>query len=350
MSESLVIQTEHIMTEQEIEDFLCSVKDSGASSNMIRRFKTSIISLYDFLPDNKRLSKSALQLWRSEMEKKGYASATILNYVKNINKYLDFCGCSSIRFNKGRAKDITEMRFGYLIAKYPTEKRDRKDVVWVCECKCGKMVEFPATRLLLGDTKSCGCIQLELLKRSNKYIDNTSIRQSLDDTVISKRNTSGYIGVIKKRNKWQAQITYKKKKYSLGCYEDINDAIKARSRAKELVIADAKGLLNFYDEINKDQEPIPTKASIEKMETTPPLQRINDTVMSAVKRCDNTSGKTGVYKKRNRWLARISHNGILYQLGSFVDLDEAVAARKKAEDLLRKDQVAFIETYSKQGG
>ena len=239
------------------------------------------------------------------------------------------------------------MRFGYLTAKYPTEKRDRKDVVWVCECKCGKMVEYPATRLLLGNTKSCGCIQVELLQRSNKYIDNTSIRQSLDDTVISTRSTSGYIGIIKKRNKWQAQITYKRKKYFLGCYDDINDAIKARARAKELVIADAKGLLNFYDEIHKDQEPIPSRASIEKIDSETPQWKANNTVMSAAKRCDNTSGQTGVYKKRNRWIARISHKGVLYKFGSFENIEEAISERKKAEELLKKDQAVFLETYRK---
>lgn len=347
MSESVMIQSNHLMTEQEIEDFLCSMKESGAKPNLLRRLKTSVQSLYVFLPEDKMLNKIVLQLWRSDMETKGYASATIQNYVKYINKYLDFCNCSAIRFNKGRAKDITEMRFGYLTAKYPTEKRDRKDVVWVCECKCGKMVEYPATRLLLGNTKSCGCIQVELLQRSNKYIDNTSIRQSLDDTVISTRSTSGYIGVIKKRNKWQAQITYKRKKHFLGCYDDINDAIKARARAKELVIADAKGLLNFYDEIHKAQEPIPSRASIEKIDSETPQWKANNTVMSAARRCDNTSGQTGVYKKRNRWIARISHKGVLYKLGSFENIEEAISERKKAEELLKKDQAAFLETYRK---
>lgn len=337
----------HCMTQKAMDTFIQSELDKGASENMIRRFRGTLKVIYEFLPDDKCITKERLIEWRKSMENNGYASITILNYVKYINRYVDFVGCSELRFNRGKAKDIAGMTFGYLTAKYPTEKRDRKDVVWVCECKCGKVVEFPATRLLLGNTKSCGCIQVELLQRSNKYIDNTSIRQSLDDTVISKRNTSGYIGVIKKRNKWLAQITYKKKRYSLGCYDDINDAIKARARAKELVIADAKGLLNFYDEINKDQKPIPTKASIEKMETTPPLQRINDTVMSAAKRCDNTSGKTGVYKKRNRWLARISHKSVLYKLGSFENIEEAISERKKAEELLKKDQAAFLETYRK---
>ena len=69
--------------------------------------------------------------------------------------------------------------------------------------------------------------------------------------------------------------------------------------------------------------------------------------MSAAKRCDNTSGQTGVYKKRNRWIARISHKGVLYKFGSFENIEEAISERKKAEELLKKDQAVFLETYRK---
>jgi len=52
---------------------------------------------------------------------------------------------------------------------------------------------------------------------------------------ISKRNTSGYTGVIfdKSCNKWRAEITIDRKKKNLGRYEHIEDAIKARQRAEE---------------------------------------------------------------------------------------------------------------------
>lgn len=76
---------------------------------MVRRFKGTFKVIFDFLPDDKCITKARLAEWRKSMEDNGYASTTILNYVKYINRYLDFVGCSEIRFNKGKAKDITGM-------------------------------------------------------------------------------------------------------------------------------------------------------------------------------------------------------------------------------------------------
>ena len=51
--------------------------------------------------------------------------------------------------------------------------------------------------------------------------------------MISKHAVSGYVGVQPKRGKWQAILQYKGKVYRLGIYEEIEDAIEARRKAKE---------------------------------------------------------------------------------------------------------------------
>ena len=236
----------HCMTPEIMDAFVQYEANSGASENMVRRFKGTLKVIYGFLPKDKCITKERLLEWRRSMEESGYASITILNYVKYINRYLDFVGCSEIRFNRGKAKDITGMTFGYLTAIEPTGEKDRGDYIWLFECKCGNTVELPATRALLGNTLSCGCLKGEALKASRKYYDGTSIVQSMTEKVESTRSSSGYTGVSPKRDKWQAHITYKGIRYSLGSYFDINDAVKARARAKEIVIADAQGLLDFY--------------------------------------------------------------------------------------------------------
>lgn len=50
---------------------------------------------------------------------------------------------------------------------------------------------LPATRLLLGNTLSCKCLQKECFRRMNKYIDNTSLRQTLEEKVESRHAVSG---------------------------------------------------------------------------------------------------------------------------------------------------------------
>ena len=110
---------------------------------------------------------------------------------------------------------------------------------------------------------------IELLRESNKYIDHTSIRQSLEERVESKRAQSGYTGVTRKRDKWSASITYKKKCYYLGCYSKLEDAVKARARAKQLVIEDAEKLLEVYDGIIRPSGAKPDKARTKKDASAP---------------------------------------------------------------------------------
>lgn len=60
--------------------------------------------------------------------------------------------------HKTVAKDITNMRFGYLTALYPTEKRKSNgSVVWHCRCDCGNEVDVSSGSLIREHTRSCGC-------------------------------------------------------------------------------------------------------------------------------------------------------------------------------------------------
>lgn len=258
------LEDRFVISSRSMEQFLSSEQERGASSNMLRRFRAAVNSLFDFLPEDKTLTRDRLLEWRSSLEDKGYASQTVQNYAKYINRYLDFVGCSAIRFQRGRAKDISGRTFGYLTALSPTEKRDRKDVVWLCQCRCGKLVELPATRLLLNNTLSCGCLQRETLQKVNKCFFGTSLEQSIRDPVTSSRSMSGYIGVTRKRDKWQAYITYKGRHFSLGVYEKLEDAVKARAVGKEAVIEDAKKLLRLYEELHRNDESISEKANPSK--------------------------------------------------------------------------------------
>lgn len=62
----------------------------------------------------------------------------------------------------GKFNDLTGLRFGRLkvnslvIHKYPQK--------WSCECDCGKIVVVTSPSLRSGNTKSCGCLAIELLK------------------------------------------------------------------------------------------------------------------------------------------------------------------------------------------
>lgn len=337
----------HCMTPELMAAFIESEINKGASENTVRRLKATIKMVYEFLPEDKLLTRERLLGWRADLNDRGYAYQTIQNYVKWINQYLDYAGLSEIRFNRGKGKDISGMEFGYITAIEPTEKRHRKDVVWRCRCRCGTELELPATRLILNNTLSCGCIQKEFIRRANKYFGGTSLEKSLKDPVTSTRSMSGYVGVTRKRDKWQAYITYKRQHISLGVYEKLEDAVKARARGKEAVMADAAELLKIYEEIHENDEALPNKATEPKRDFSYAQKVVNDQPTTVARRVDNKSGYTGITFRKNKWESRICYNKRRYMLGRFDTLDEAISERTKAEEFLKRDPNAFAEYYSK---
>ncbi len=345
MAETMINTCSHQMTPDTMAAFIESEINKGASENTVRRLKATVKMVYEFLPEDKELTRERLLGWRSDMNEKGYAYQTIQNYVKWINLYLDYAGLSEIRFNRGNMKDISGIEFGYLTAIEPTDKRDRKDVVWLCQCRCGTMVEMPATRLIGNNTLSCGCILKETIKRANKYFGGTSLEQSLKEKVVSTRSTSGYVGVTKKRDKWQAYIVYKRQYINLGVYSKLEDAIKARARGKEAVMENAAELLKVYEAIHENDEALPNKATEPQRDFSCEPRVINNQPTTAAKRLDNTSGYTGVSFRKSKWEARICYNKLRYILGRFETRDEAIKARQDAEKLLKTDSNTFIEHY-----
>lgn len=330
----------YVITEQSVADYVQHEINRGASKNAVRNYKHVISSLFEWLSEDKRITKDRLFEWRQFLKDCGYTNQTELNYVKGINRYLDYMGFSDIRFNRGKARDIAGKRFGYLTAIEPTGAKNRKDIVWRCVCSCGKEVEYPTTRLLLGNVVSCGCIRGAHFKEVNKYIDGTSLRQSMEEQIYSTKSLSGYTGVTTKRGKWKAYIKYKGRNIDLGCYTNLEDAVKARARGKEFVQTDAMSLLDLYEVLHKDDPALPDRLKI-KEENKQSKQSSTAPSRMRATRSNNTSGYPGVSRKRDKWAAKITFEKITYQLGCYDCIEEAIAVRKKAEQMLRENPVDF---------
>ncbi len=208
------------------------------------------------------------------------------------------CGCAKTEAGKRSIKDISGQRFGKLIVIEPTEKRaDGGSVVWKCHCDCGNDTEVSWSRLRKGkvrscgclsnpplkdyigkrfgrltvigyagklnpnstehywtcrcdcgneanvgqnelqngDTVSCGCYQIERMLESLRLIDNTSVTILEHSKKPRANNKSGYPGVFQEKSgKWIAYISFKKKRYWLGRFDDKEDAIRARQRGEEI--------------------------------------------------------------------------------------------------------------------
>ena len=139
----------------------------------------------------------------------------------------------------GRMIDLTGQRFGRLTVVEMVGKDNCKKTLWKCKCDCGNEVTVRATNLKQGCTTSCGCFRKEIVLKNTKK-RNQFLRK--DGTMIcsltakkSKNNTSGVKGVSwnTKKQKWRAEIGFKKQKIYLGLFSTLEAAAKARALAEE---------------------------------------------------------------------------------------------------------------------
>ena len=76
-----------------------------------------------------------------------------------IQKEVQTCGCFS------RIKDLSNQKFGKLIALYPIESNTAHKQ-WHCKCDCGNECNVESSRLIAGITQSCGCLKLEVATKT----------------------------------------------------------------------------------------------------------------------------------------------------------------------------------------
>ena len=69
--------------------------------------------------------------------------------------------------------DLKNQKFGKLTAlcvdhiEHKEPKKLGTIIYWKCKCDCGNFVVASVARLRNGDTKSCGCYQIERVKEAN---------------------------------------------------------------------------------------------------------------------------------------------------------------------------------------
>lgn len=66
-----------------------------------------------------------------------------------------------------RYKDIAGQKFGRLTAVKRVGKDKHGHALWECECECGNKTLVPLNALHSGNTRSCGCLFIEVSKKGN---------------------------------------------------------------------------------------------------------------------------------------------------------------------------------------
>lgn len=185
---------------------------------------------------NGKKDRKALWLFRCDCGKQKIMPINNVRY-NNVRS----CGCLAMEHVANlRKANIAGQQFGRLTAIRPTEKRTKNgSIVWELSCECGNIVFKTVNELKTGRVLSCGCLYKETRSQCTSYrkdfIENTSISSMVASKRPCASNKSGYTGVfLNKRNgRWQAYITYQRKRYDLGSFIEMDEAIQARKAAEK---------------------------------------------------------------------------------------------------------------------
>jgi hypothetical protein len=186
---------------------------------------------------------------------------------------------------------------------------DKKDVsnnrYYNCRCECGNTGVVAGCKLRSGRSKSCGC---------NRTLDMTG--EKIGNLTFIKP-----VGMEQGRYIWECQC-------------DCGNIIRK-------TISDAKNIKSCGCVQKKSAQ-----KSIK--ENSKRLTRVDNTCLNSLTQKtskNNTSGIKGVSwnSKRKKWIAQITFKGKNYGLGSYSTKEEAIRARKEAEEKLFKP---ILEKYN----
>lgn len=227
-------------------------------------------------------------------------------------KTKESCGC---------LEDLTGRRFGRLtvIKEYELNYLLSENKKWRCVCDCGNEVVVQRGALTSGSTQSCGCLQKELM----------SARQSKENTY----NLNGDYGIG-----WTTN-TNKEFYFDLEDYDKIKDytwiedmavedyhSLRAHKKGtnKKVKMSEVLGYKN-YDHVNRN--PFDNRKANFRLATAQENARNRSLPKN------NTSGFIGVSwdKESNKWLAYIRLDNKQKKLGRFVNKEDAIRTRLRAE-------------------
>lgn len=121
------------------------------------------------------------------------ARATSLRYGSRKS-----CGCARSTSMKGvNLKDLTGKTFHRwtVIERRPNdiEPSGKAATVWRCRCECGEVKDIRASSLKSGDSKSCGCLKMDSLRKKRDLTGTTVGRWTVRGAAEPTRSKAGRV-------------------------------------------------------------------------------------------------------------------------------------------------------------
>lgn len=224
----------------------------------------------------------------------------------------------------GKVSDLTGQKFGRLTvikrAENHRSPNGQTRAQWLCMCDCGNPnpVIVTTSNLKRNNTMSCGCYQKERTSQTNKKYNTYDLSGEYGVGYLSNSNKQFYFD----------KCDYDKiKEY---CWLSSGEYIIARNGNRNISLSRLiMGVINAGNDILVDYKNHNTydnrKCNL----------RIVDTQKNAMNKRllnSNVSGVAGVRFENNKWVAYIKVNYKKIWLGSFDAFEDAVNARKAAEE------------------
>lgn len=285
-------------------------------------FKNKIYSMRDdIIILNKYETKNTIMICQCKKHPHFTFSLRAKNLSKGQGK------CKLCRFEK---RQLFNQKFGRLTVVGLDEEvsLEKQMAYWKCKCDCGNTLTVLQAALLNGNTTSCGCAKIDATIKYNK-------------TQKTKKNEFTFVGdtVIGKCFNKNVEFYIDKEDFDLVkdyCwFEDGHGYINARDKNLNKTVKLHRIImgLDFGDEELVDHI---NHNGYDNRKSNLRLCTRSQNAMNANLQSNNTSGVCGVSfnKSINKWTAYIRKDGKRYNLGDYLNFDDAVKARKNSEEEL----------------
>ena len=256
---------------------------------------------------------------RSDLAGKVFGKLTVLEYNSEMKKWKCQCECGNIthkstgHLNAGavscgciQRKDLVGKRFGKVFVVSKTDKRRNGSVLWQCKCVCGNVCLKTSGELQSGFEVSCGCNWRQpavcVGDRFGRLVAICPTEQRSARSVV-----------------WECKCD---------CGESVN------VRATSLTSGHTTSCGCAHKEKQKHFDELLTYVDNTCIEF---LRKIGDTRVDTPK----STGVRGVVQKGRKYEARITFRKKFYYLGRFSQLADAVAARRRAEEVVEE----YVQLY-----
>ena len=260
-------------------------------------------------PDHEQPSGDKIPMWYAKCSC-GNPETILVDGHSLKQGHIKSCGCI---VREGVYRDLTGMVFGHLtvlgLEKTTESPSGTRVRWWKCRDEEGREMVIPGYRLTSGKEGQ----PLEP-RRTNKY-------EFHDDYIIGYDN-NGNAFFIDAEDYDRIKDRYWRVDSRHGYVENFTNRVRLSLHRFLMGAGDG----DVVDHLNHDQK---DNRKVNLRIVTPLENAIN-----RKRRADNKSGCTGVYQKKDSkaWYADIKVNKENIRLGSFATFEEAVAARKAAEE------------------